>query len=215
MHMDGKDWNYSDKVKEHFFHPKNILEIDEKDYNPDGVGYVGSPACGDMMKIFIKVKDDRIADIKWQTFGCASAIGSTSMLSVMVTRDGGMSLDEAWKLTPEMIINELGGLPANKIHCSVLGDKALREAIKDHFKRTGQEDRIPDDDKSRVICECLNITEDDIRMEILEGVKDFKTLQERTKIGTVCGKCQDTAKTLVDFYVGRYYTDDIYTGDKK
>jgi nitrogen fixation protein NifU and related proteins len=179
------------------------------------VGYVGSPACGDMMKIFIKVKDDRIADLKWQTFGCASAIGSTSMLSVMVTENGGMSLDEAWKLTPEMIINELGGLPPNKIHCSVLGDKALREAIKDHYKRTGQEDRIPHDDKSRVICECLNITEDDIRMEILEGVKDFKTLQERTKIGTVCGKCQDTAKTLVEFYVGRYYTEDIYTGEKK
>jgi nitrogen fixation protein NifU and related proteins len=215
MVMDGSSWNYSDKVKEHFFHPKNILEIDEKEYNADGVGYVGSPACGDMMKIFIKVKDDRIADLKWQTFGCASAIGSTSMLSVMVTENGGMSLDEAWKLTPEMIINELGGLPPNKIHCSVLGDKALREAIKDHYKRTGQEDRIPHDDKSRVICECLNITEDDIRMEILEGVKDFKTLQERTKIGTVCGKCQDTAKTLVEFYVGRYYTEDIYTGEKK
>jgi bacterioferritin-associated ferredoxin len=137
------------------------------------------------------------------------------MLSEMVMRDGGMPLDEAWKLTPEMIINELGGLPANKIHCSVLGDKALREAIKDHFRRTGQEDRIPDDDKSRIICDCLHITEDDIRMEVLEGVKDFHTLQERTKIGTVCGSCIDNAKTLVEFYVGRYYTDDIYTGDKK
>ncbi len=126
-----------------------------------------------------------------------------------------MSLDEAWNLTPEMIIDELGGLPANKIHCSVLGDKALREAIKDHFKRTGQEARIPHDDKSRVICECMNVTEDDIRMEVLEGVKDLKTLQERTKLGTGCGKCIDTAKTLVDFYVGKYYTEEIYTGNKK
>ena len=96
-----------------------------------------------------------------------------------------------------------------------MSDKALREAIKDHFRRTGQENRIPDDDKSRIICDCLHITEDDIRMEVLEGVKDFHTLQERTKIGTVCGSCIDTAKTLVEFYVGRYYTDDIYTGDKK
>ncbi|MBW6458670.1 MAG: iron-sulfur cluster assembly scaffold protein [FCB group bacterium] len=212
--MDGTSWNYSDKVKEHFFHPKNILEIDEKEYKADGVGYVGSPACGDMMKIFIKIKDDRIAEMKWQTFGCASAIGSTSMLSVMVTRDGGMKLDDAWKITPEMIIDELGGLPANKIHCSVLGDKALRQAIKDYLTKTGQGHRIPHDDKSRIICECLNISEDDIRMEILEGVKDFKTLQERTKIGMVCGNCIDTAKTLVDFYVGKYYTEEIYKSKK-
>ncbi|MCK4812502.1 MAG: iron-sulfur cluster assembly scaffold protein [Candidatus Marinimicrobia bacterium] len=211
--MDGANWNYSDKVKEHFFHPKNILEIDEKDYQPDGIGFIGSPACGDMMKIFIKVKDDRIVDLKWQTFGCASAIGSTSMLSVIVTRDGGLKLDEAWKLTPEMIINELGGLPPNKIHCSVLGDKALREAIKNYYIKSGQEDRIPHDDKSRIICECLNITENDIRMEVLEGAKDFQTLQERTKIGTTCGKCIDTAKTLVEFYVGKYYADDIYKGN--
>lgn len=213
--MDGTNWNYSDTVKEHFFHPKNILDIDEKAYRADGVGYVGSPACGDMMKIFIKVRDDRIADMKWQTFGCASAIGSTSMLSVMVTRDGGMKLNDAWKITPEMIIKELGGLPANKIHCSVLGDKALRQAIRDYLTKSGQEARIPKDDKSRVICNCLDITEDDIRMEVLEGAKDFKTLQERTKIGTVCGSCIDTAQTLVNFYVGKYYADEIYSGKEK
>ncbi|MDZ7822108.1 MAG: iron-sulfur cluster assembly scaffold protein [Candidatus Marinimicrobia bacterium] len=213
--MNGSGWNYSDKVKEHFFHPRNILESDEKEYDAHGVGYVGSPACGDMMKVFIKVKDDRIDEMKWQTFGCASAIGSTSMLSVMVSRDGGMRLDDAWKITPEMIIDELGGLPANKIHCSVLGDKALREAIKDYYRKTGQEDRIPDDDKSRTICNCLDISEEDIRMEVLEGVKDFSSLQERTKIGTVCGQCVDDAKTLVNFYVGKYYSEEIYTGNNK
>lgn len=213
--MDGSNWNYSDKVKEHFFHPKNILEVNEKEYKADGVGYVGSPACGDMMKIFIKVNDDRITELKWQTFGCASAIGSTSMLSEMVTRDGGMKIEDAWKITPEMIIDELGGLPANKIHCSVLGDKALRQAIKNYLINTGQQERIPDDDKSRIVCTCLDITEDDIRMEVLEGAKDFETLQERTKIGTVCGSCIDTAKTLVNFYVGKYYADEVYTGGKK
>ena len=210
--MDGNNWNYSDKVKEHFFHPKNILEVEPDEYQPDGMGYVGSPACGDMMKIFIKVSDDKIVDMKWQTFGCASAIGSTSMLSEMVTREKGMPLDDAWKITPEQIIDELGGLPANKIHCSVLGDKALREAIKDHFRKTGQEDRIPHDDKSRIVCNCLDISEDDIRMEVLEGVKDFQGLQERTKIGTVCGQCKKDAERLVDFYVGKYYSEDIYKG---
>lgn len=210
--MDGTNWNYSDKVKDHFFHPKNILDVSPEEYKADGVGYVGSPACGDMMKIFIKVKNDRIIDLKWQTFGCASAIGSTSMLSEMVVKEEGMLLDEAWKITPEQIINELGGLPPNKIHCSVLGDKALRAAIKDFYKNTGQTERIPHDDKSRIICDCMNVSEDDIKMEVLEGVKDFKTLQERTKIGTMCGKCVKKAERLVDFYVGKYYADDIYKG---
>ena len=212
--MDGMGWNYSDTVKEHFLHPQNILSVSEQEYNADGVGFIGSPACGDMMKIFIKVKDNRIADLKWQTFGCASAIGSTSMLSVMVTRDGGMSLDEAYKITPEMIISELGGLPANKIHCSVLGDKALREAINDYYRKSGQEDKIPNA-KSKVICECLGVTEEDIRMEVLEGVKDFNTLQERTKVGTGCAKCIANVKDILDKYVKQYYESTFYCGAKK
>ena len=104
--MDGMGWNYSDKVKEHFLRPHNVLDVSEEEYNADGIGYVGSPACGDMMKIFIKVQDNKIVDLKWQTFGCASAIGSTSMLSDIVVRDGGMTLEDAYKITPEMI-NEM------------------------------------------------------------------------------------------------------------
>jgi NifU-like protein involved in Fe-S cluster formation/bacterioferritin-associated ferredoxin len=210
--MDGKGWNYSEKVKQHFMNPENILEVSEEEYNADGTGFVGSPACGDMMKIFIKVKDDKISDLKWQTFGCASAIGSTSMLSVMVTREGGMLIDEALKITPEDIIKELGGLPTNKIHCSVLGDKALREAVKDYFKKSGQEDRIPDDE-SMTVCNCLGVTEDDIRMEVLEGVKDFETMQERTKVGTGCGNCVKEIKTLMKHYINKYYKDELYCGE--
>jgi nitrogen fixation NifU-like protein/NifU-like protein len=210
--MDGLGWNYSEKVKEHFMNPHNVLMIDENEYNADGIGFVGSPACGDMMKIFIKVKDNKIVDLKWKTFGCASAIGSTSVLSDMVIKNGGMKLEDAYKLTPEDIIKELGGLPSNKIHCSVLGDKALREAINDYYRKTGQEDKIPHDNKDRIVCHCLNVSENDIRMEVLEGVKDFVVLQERTKVGTGCGKCIDEVKKILKEYVEKYYKNEIYMG---
>jgi NifU-like protein len=132
---DGQDWLYSDVVKEHFFKPQNLL-IDDVDYVADGVGIVGSPACGDMMAVWIKVdkKTDKIVECKWRTFGCASAIASTSMMSVMATENGGLSLSKAKRMTPEAIIDRLGGLPDRKYHCSVLGHLALREAIMDYEK---------------------------------------------------------------------------------
>ena len=126
-------WVYSEVVKDHFFKPRNIL-LDEKDYVADGIGVVGSPACGDVMALWIKVDParKRITECKWRTFGCASAIASTSMMSVMVTENGGMTLPKAKRLTPEAIIERLDGLPDRKYHCSVLGHLALREAIKDY-----------------------------------------------------------------------------------
>lgn len=138
---DGAGWLYSDTVKDHFFNPRNIL-LDEKNYVADGVGVVGSPACGDMMALWIRVDKEhgRIAECKWRTFGCASAIASTSMLSLMATENGGMPLKRAKKVTPEAIIERLGGLPDRKYHCSVLGHQALREAIQDyeaHHARNG------------------------------------------------------------------------------
>src|SRR3989338_5078866 len=130
---DVGNWLYSDTVKDHFFHPRNIL-LDEAGYCADGIGIVGSPVCGDMMVVWIKVapKEKRISECKWRTFGCATAIASTSMLSVMVTEAGGMALPRAKRLTPESIIERLDGLPDRKYHCSVLGHLALREAIKDY-----------------------------------------------------------------------------------
>lgn len=126
-------WLYSDVVKDHFFNPRNLL-IDEAEYDADGVGVVGSPACGDMMVVWIKVDTDakRITECKWRTFGCASAIASTSMMSVMATENGGMLLKHAKRLTPEAILERLRGLPDQKYHCSVLGHQALREAILDY-----------------------------------------------------------------------------------
>ena len=129
------DWIYSNTVKKHFFSPKNFLK-DHKNYKADGVGAVGSPACGDMMVVWIKVdkKKQRIKECKWRTFGCASAIASTSMMSVMVTENGGMELDKAIRLKPEQIVERLGGLPDRKFHCSVLGQDALRNAVEDYLE---------------------------------------------------------------------------------
>lgn len=127
-------WLYSDMVKKHFFSPQNFL-ADEKKYKADGVGIVGSPACGDMMMVWIKVdkKSQRIKECKWRTFGCASAIASTSMMSVMVTEKGGMKLTDALRLKPEQIVDRLGGLPDRKFHCSVLGQDALKNAVEDYL----------------------------------------------------------------------------------
>lgn len=133
MKQDGVGWLYTDKVKDHFMNPRNFVvgEVNANDY--DGVGEVGSPACGDVMHVMIKVKNDKIAECKWQTFGCASAIASTSVMSEMVI---GLELDEAMKITANMIVEQLGGLPAKKIHCSVLGDQALKLAIADYKNKS-------------------------------------------------------------------------------
>lgn len=133
---DGNAWVYSETVREHFFNPRNLL-LDESKYEADGFGAVGSPACGDMMHMWIKVdkKTNKIKECKWRTFGCASAIASTSILSVMVTENGGMDLDRALKINPEQIIERLGGLPDRKFHCSVLGHLALSEAINNYLSK--------------------------------------------------------------------------------
>lgn len=119
---------YSDKVMDHFMNPRNVGEIERA----DGVGEVGNPVCGDMMTFYIAVKDDRLEDVKFKTFGCGAAIAVSSMVSEMAT---GKTLDEAMEITNDMVADELGGLPKNKLHCSNLGADALHEAIKDYRKR--------------------------------------------------------------------------------
>ena len=122
---------YNDKVMEHFMNPHNVGELE----NADGVGTYGSPVCGDMMQISIKVEDDKITDAKFKTFGCGSAIASSSVATDMII---GMTIDEALELTNTQIINELGGLPAVKVHCSVLADHAIKSAIYDYAQKTGK-----------------------------------------------------------------------------
>ncbi|MCQ2736228.1 MAG: iron-sulfur cluster assembly scaffold protein [bacterium] len=191
-------WDYTDKLKEHFFNPLNILEVSEEEYNADGVGEVGNIKCGDMMRFYIKVgKDgdkDIISDCKWKTYGCASAIASTSVLSDMVI---GMPIEEAVKLVPNDIVKVLGGIPEQKFHCSVLGDKALRAAVENYYEKTGQTDKIFWK-RREIICHCLDV--DRAEIESLfhnENVRTFEELQERTKIGTSCGACIEKAKALL------------------
>jgi nitrogen fixation NifU-like protein len=123
---------YSEKVMEHFMNPRNVGEIEK----PDGVGEVGNPVCGDMMTFHIKVKDNRLKDIKFKTFGCGAAIAVSSMVSEMAM---GKTLEEAMKITPQAVADELKGLPKQKFHCSNLGAQALNKAIKDYLdKKKGE-----------------------------------------------------------------------------
>lgn len=187
--MSSSNWLYSDIVKEHFTNPRNILE-NEETYEEDGKGIVGNIKCGDQMMVVIKVKDDTIIDCKWKTYGCASAIASTSMLSEVVK---GMTLEQAYHISPKDIAQRLGGLPEHKIHCSVLGDKALRAAINNYYKRTGQEHRI-EKEEVRIICQCMNVTDKDIDNAVKNGARSFDELQFQTKISTVCGQCRGDAE---------------------
>lgn len=124
-------WVYSDIVKDHFLSPRNFLMGDESKYPHDAVGTVGNPVCGDQMRMFLQIEDNKIKDVKWKTYGCASAIASTSALSELVK---GKTLDEALKIGPAEIAEFLGGLPAHKFHCSVLGHEALATAIANYRK---------------------------------------------------------------------------------
>lgn len=132
-----QEWLYSDIVKDHFFNPRNVL-LDETGYEADAKGIAGSPMCGDMMAVWLKVdpKTQKITDCKWRTFGCASAIAATSMMSVMLTEKGGMPVKKAMNLEARQIIKRLGGLPNIKFHCSILGLEALKEAINDYLSKT-------------------------------------------------------------------------------
>ena len=119
---------YSAKVMDHFANPRNVGEM--KDYS--GVGEVGNPKCGDIMKMYLKIKDDKIEDVKFETFGCGSAIASSSMATEMIK---GKPVSEALQLTNRAVVEALDGLPAHKLHCSVLAEEAVRAAIRDYYDR--------------------------------------------------------------------------------
>ena len=196
------EWAYTEKVKEHFMNPKNVLK-DEDTSEFDGRGMVGNLKCGDQMMMVIKVdkKKGVIAECRWKTYGCASAIASTSMLSEMVI---GMKLEDAYHVSPKDITAKLGGLPEHKIHCSVLGDKALRAAINDYYTRNGMQDKVQKEE-ARLLCRCMNVTDHEIESAVLEGARTYYELQEHTKLGTVCGQCKDEATRLLNEYVAKHF----------
>ena len=121
---------YSEKVLDHFTNPRNVGEIPDA----DGVGEVGNARCGDIMKMYLKIKDDKIEDVKFETFGCGSAIASSSMATEMIK---GKTLEEATAVTNKQVVEALGGLPAHKLHCSVLAEEAIKSAVKDYYDKNG------------------------------------------------------------------------------
>ena len=193
------DWLYSDTVKEHFTNPRNVLLEDEAAFAADGRGLTGNIKCGDQMLMLIKIDNDIITDVRWKTYGCASAIASTSMLSQTIK---GMNIKDAYGVKPEDLVEKLGGLPDYKIHCSVLGDKALRSAIDDYLSKHGRAGEFKE--AAVEICACLGITNKDIENAYENGARDWEQLQMATKIGTVCGNCKDKAMELLHGYAHIY-----------
>ena len=188
-------WDYSEKVLDHFHHPRNVGVIE----NPDGVGEVGALACGDALKLMFKLdKDGRIADVKFQTFGCASAIASSSALTEMIK---GMTLDEAAKVTNADIAKYLDGLPEQKMHCSVMGMEALEAAIANY--RTGDTTvrELKDDP---LVCTCFNVHESEIVEAIrINQLTTVEQVTNYTKAGGACGKCKGEIAKILDRELGR------------
>jgi nitrogen fixation NifU-like protein len=193
------DWLYSDTVKDHFTNPRNVLTTDANDFPANGKGQTGNIKCGDQMLMLLKIEDDIIVDVRRKTYGCASAIASTSMLSETIK---GMNIKDADSIRPEDLVEKLGGLPEYKIHCSVLGDKALRAAIDDYLSTTGRAGMLKE--ASTEICHCLGITDKDIEKAFQQGARTWDSLQQATKIGTVCGGCKDKAMDLIHGFIHIY-----------
>ena len=189
-------WDYTDDVMEQFHHPRNVGKIDD----PDGVGEVGSLSCGDALTLMFKLDaQGRIDDVKFQTFGCASAIASSSVLTEMVK---GMTLEEAAKVTNKDIVSKLGGLPDQKMHCSVRGLEGLVAAIADYYTRTGG--TPPTIQKGNIICTCFGVTDDEIRKVVHEN--DLTTVEGVTnfcKAGGGCGGCKERIAELVEEVQGQ------------
>ncbi|MHC4720536.1 MAG: Fe-S cluster assembly protein NifU [Planctomycetota bacterium] len=182
-------WEYTDKVKDHFFNPRNVGEIE----NPDGVGEVGSLACGDALKLTFKLDENgRIADAKFKTFGCASAIATSSVLTELIR---GMTIDRAAKVTNKDIADYLGGLPEQKMHCSVMGREALEAAIENYKSGGTKKHEL----EGKVVCTCFGVTENEIERVIREN--DLTTVEQVTnycKAGGGCGGCHGEIEKIIE-----------------
>lgn len=202
----GERWYYSETVKDHFFNPRNLLLDDPKEGEFNAAGLVGSPACGDMMRVWLKVdpETERISDFKWRTFGCGSAIAATSMFSVMVTENGGITLEEARNVRSQQITERLGGLPARKIHCSVLVDKAFQKAANNFYRSSRKFEKIIIEG-AKVIDPATQTTDRDIEEAVLEGARDLESVQNKLKVGIGNSEAAAEAEELIRFYGEKYY----------
>ena len=182
-------WEYTDKLKEHFFNPRNVGEIE----NPDGVGEVGSLACGDALKLTFKLdQNGKIKDAKFKTFGCASAIATSSVLTEMIK---GLTLEQAAKVTNKDIADYLGGLPEQKMHCSVMGREALEAAIENYQSGGKKKHEL----EGKVVCTCFGVTDKEIERVIHEN--NLTTVEEVTnycKAGGGCGGCKGEIEKIIE-----------------
>ncbi len=182
-------WEYTDRVMDHFRNPRNVGIMDK----PDGVGEVGSLACGDALRLMFKLDGNgRIADVKFQTFGCASAIASSSALTEMIK---GMTVEEAGKVTNQDIAKYLGGLPEQKMHCSVMGREALEAAIENYHSGKTEKKILA----GKVVCNCFGVTEEEIERVVREnGLTTVDQVTNYTKAGGGCGKCKGDISQIVE-----------------
>ena len=184
-------WEYTDKVKDHFLNPRNVGVIDDA----DGIGEVGSLACGDALKLTFKLDENQhIRDAKFQTFGCASAIASSSALTEMIK---GLSLEDAARITNEDIADYLGDLPKEKMHCSVMGRDALEKAIA-HYR--GEAEKKID---GEIVCECFGVTDREIERAVREnGLRSIEDVTNFVKAGGGCGNCHENIQQIIDTILG-------------
>ncbi len=186
-------WKYSERVYDHFFNPRNVGLVE----NADGVGEVGSMACGDALRLSFKLgPDGKICDAKFQTFGCGSAIASSSVLTEMIK---GLTLEEASKVKNEDIARELDGLPREKMHCSVMGREALEAAMIDYYKRQGKQ--VPCELLSQgvLVCQCYQVERDTIRNAIMQNrLRTIEDVTHWTKAGGGCRNCHPEIQHILD-----------------
>ena len=180
-------WEYTEKVIDHFLHPRNVGEVED----PDGIGEVGALACGDALTLTLKLDEQkRIKDAKFKTFGCASAIASSSALTEIIK---GMTIEEAEKVTNEDIARYLGGLPKEKMHCSVMGRDALEKAIA--YYRGEAEKKV----EGEIVCECFGVTDMEIERVVRESkLSTVEEVTDYTKAGGGCGKCHERIEEIID-----------------
>ncbi len=187
-------WDYSEKVMDHYRNPRNVGKID----NADAIGEAGSLTCGDSLKIYLKIKDGIVTDAKFQTFGCGSAVASSSILTEMII---GKSVEEVKKITNKDIADQLGGLPPEKMHCSVMGYEALEDALKNFDDLTDLDDLRNEKPAEKIVCTCFNVTENLIWDAIKQnGLRTVEEVTNYTKAGGACGKCKGLIQDIIDTY---------------
>lgn len=189
-------WDYSEKVMDHYRNPRNVGKIDDA----DAVGSAGSLACGDQLKIYLKIKNGIVTDAKFQTFGCGSAVASSSILTEMII---GKPISEVRKITNKDIADQLEGLPPEKMHCSVMGYEALEDALQGYEDYQDLEDIRAEEQekKEKIVCTCFGITENLIWDAIKQnGLTSVEEITNYTKAGGACGKCKGLIQDIIDTY---------------